>query len=94
MIFTRTNAILLALVILLALLQYKLWSASNGIMHSKLLQRNLIIQKTINDHLVKENKTLKKALAAAKQNHQMVENRARNELGMVKKGETYYQIVT
>jgi len=46
-----------------------------------------------NDEIVRRNVYLTNEITALKKGGAAIENRARNDLGMVKKGEIFYQVV-
>ena len=57
------------------------------------LEKVIQKQTTANQKIETKNQTLSQNIQALKNNKQAVESRARQELGMVKKGETFYQVV-
>lgn len=85
--------LLMILVVILVILQYRLWFASDGLMHVFHLQNEIKQQQAKNDDLVKGNEFLLDEINSLKQGGVEIESRARNDLGMVKKGEVFYQIV-
>ena len=72
------------LICLLSLLQYRLWQGDNNFSEYVVLQTQIAAQEQSNDKLVARNQILKE---------EIIEERARNELGMVKEGETFYRVV-
>ena len=83
----------LILLLLLALLQYQLWFGVGSVPDAMRLKSQADGQATENAALVKRNAALEAEVADLKQGQAAIEERARTELGMVKKGETFYQIV-
>lgn len=81
------------LILLLIVLQYKLWFSSGGFAASKLLKEKITIQDAKNADLQKQNAILMADIKALKNNDNAIEARARSDLGMIKKGEVFYQIV-
>jgi len=81
------------LVVLLLLLQYKLWLGSGNVIEVSRLKDAIAAQKRENDQLQERNRALEAEVLDLKKGQAAVEERARKELGMVKKGETFYQIV-
>ncbi|MFZ9610980.1 MAG: cell division protein FtsB [Methylococcales bacterium] len=84
---------LLAITLLIALLQYRLWYGNGGIKEIKTYEKELaelneqvIEKKERNDALYAEVEDLRKGKEA-------IEERARNELGMMKEGETFFQVL-
>ncbi|MDE2309066.1 MAG: cell division protein FtsB [Xanthomonadaceae bacterium] len=85
--------IALILLLLLIGLQVKLWSG-NGSMHEvDALRVSVKKQADENDRLAKRNQALGADVLDLKHGEQAVEARARTELGLIKPGETFYQVV-
>jgi cell division protein FtsB len=85
--------IIFALVALLGVLQYQLWFAPGGIVPTYHLQRSLKQQTAVNKELAIRNDQITAEIQDLKMGNEAVEERARNDLGMVKQGEVFYQIV-
>jgi cell division protein FtsB len=85
--------ILYALGGLLLLLQYPLWFGSGGIVSLWQLQQEIGSQQTENAQLRERNQTLTAEVTDLKSGYDALEERARRELGMVKKGEVFYQVI-
>ena len=85
--------LLLVLLILFLLLQYALWFGDSSLPSSWELKRQVDAQKVENKQLEQRNKTLEAEVLDLKQGKDAIEERARSELGMIKKGETFYQII-
>jgi cell division protein FtsB len=83
-----------ALVILLALLQYRLWLGQGGMREVSQLREEISVQRTQNEQLRERNRTLAAEVQDLKKGKTAIEERARTDLGMVGKGETFYQVVT
>jgi len=83
----------IVLILLLALLQYRLWFGEGSVRSIVKLKHQVAKQQAVNKKLAQRNKVLSAEVLDLKSGHLAVEERARNELGMVKKGETFYQIV-
>ncbi len=81
------------LIILLLSLQYKLWFDHGGVREVLRLRHEVAQQEKDNAKLRDRNKALQAEVDDLKQGHAAVEERARTELGMVKKNETFYQVV-
>ena len=81
------------LVFLLLLLQYKLWLGSGNLIEVSRLKDSIAAQKRQNAELLERNKALEAEVMDLKKGQAAVEERARKELGMVKQGETFFQIV-
>lgn len=85
--------IILLLIVLIGLLQYKLWFQSGGIQHAAVLQQEVKQQQMTNRDLNAQNRQLQAEIKDLKHGQEAIEERARNELGMVKNNEDYVQIV-
>ncbi len=83
-----------ALLALLALLQYRLWWAGDGRGGSvAALQAQVDGQTRENQGLQQRNDALAAEVEDLKSGEAAVEERARSELGMIKPGETFYRVV-
>ncbi len=85
--------IVILLFILLLLLQYKLWLGEGSIPGVWELKQALEIQRDENERLRERNLALEADVKDLRDGLEAVEERARMELGMVKEGETFFQIV-
>ncbi|EKD54941.1 MAG: cell division protein FtsB [uncultured bacterium] len=92
--FFRSNVIVSLLLLgLLVFMQYRLWCGSGGIIDMMHLKKQLAVEQARNDVLKKRNQTLLLQVEHLQQSQGAVEGRAREDLGMIKKGETFYQVV-
>jgi cell division protein FtsB len=82
------------LLVLLVLLQYRLWFGDAGVREVNRLQAEIEHQKTENELLLERNRTLSAEVQDLKKGTTAIEERARTDLGMVGKRETFYQVVT
>jgi cell division protein FtsB len=89
----RSYIIPILLALLLGFLQYRLWFETGGIFDMLRLKKEVSLQQQENDKLKKRNDTLLQQVQHIQKNKDAVESRARRELGMIKKGETFYQVV-
>lgn len=80
------------LVVLFCLLQYKLWFGHGGLTDALHLQQSISATQQKNNKLQKRNQVLVADIKNLKKGDQAVAERARNEMGMIKKGETFYQV--
>lgn len=78
---------------LLLLLQYPLWFGDGGVLAWWRLSREIAAQKGENARLRERNAAFEAEVGDLKQGLEAIEERARAELGMVKKGETFYQVI-
>ena len=83
----------LALLLLLAVIQYPLWLGKGGWMRIREAERQLAGQDKVNGDLTARNAKLAAEVKDLREGAGAVEERARYELGMVKDGELFVQIV-
>jgi len=81
------------LLILLILLQYRLWFGKNSVPDYMALEGEVARQEKINQDLRQRNKLLFADTEDLKSGLEAIEERARNELGMIKEGETFFRII-
>jgi|TARA_B110000240_G_C13376192_1_gene400431 cell division protein FtsB len=81
------------LVIFFLLLQYRLWFGKNSVPDYISLQSEVVRQKVDNEKLKQRNKLLYADTDDLKLGLEAIEERSRNELGMIKKGETFFRII-
>ncbi len=81
------------LIILILILQYDLWFGESSLISVWKLENSIGIQKTENQKLKERNSALAGEVIDLKKGKQAVEERARSELGMIKEGETFIQLV-
>lgn len=92
----RSRLAKLAAVALIAVflgLQYQLWLGDGGVGRLWQLEREISAQQAENARLRDRNAALEAEVRDLKQGLAAVEERARAELGMVKKNETFYQVI-
>lgn len=85
--------IILILLVLLVLLQYRLWMGEGNLSQVKQLERVKAEKIEENRQLQERNESLAAEVMDLKNGLEAVEERARSEMGMIKEGETFYQIV-
>jgi cell division protein FtsB len=78
---------------LLVLIQYPLWLGKGSWLRVWEIDRQLASQKTKNKTLQARNDELAADVRDLKQGYEAIEERARFELGMVRKDEVFFQIV-
>lgn len=82
------------LILLLLVLQYRLWAGDGSFADVRRLNLQVKQQHDKNARLMERNQSLKAEVKDLKQGLEAVEERARSELGMIKKrNETFYQVV-
>ena len=82
-----------ALLVVLLALQYRLWLGEGGMREVGRLRQEIDQQQQENDTLRERNRTLTAEVQDLKKGTTAIEERARTDLGMVKQGETFYQVV-
>lgn len=83
----------LVLLLLLLLLQYRLWFAEGSLAELHRLDEQLLDQQELNRGLRDRNGQLEQEVLELQQGLETVEERARRDLGMIREGEVYYQVV-
>ena len=86
------NWLFLILLLLLAGLQYRLWVGNGSLAQVTDLTQQIADQRAENEILLERNRVLDAEVSELKNGMETVEERARHELGMVKEGETLYQL--
>ncbi len=82
-----------SLTALLVLLQYDLWLGEGGMVSLFQLRDKVTAQAQENERLSERNAVLAAEVSDLKQGVAAIEERARSELGMIRRGETYYQVI-
>lgn len=75
---------------LLLALQYKVWFGDAGYLEAASLRDQVERQRQRAELLAGRNRQLTAEVLALKAGHAAVESRARNDLGMIRRGETFY----
>ncbi|WP_184482583.1 cell division protein FtsB [Vibrio cholerae] len=83
----------LTLSLLLVWLLYTLMWGKNGVMDFRSVQAEIEVQQQVNANLHLRNQEMFAEIDDLRQGLDAIEERARNELGMVKDGETFYRII-
>lgn len=81
------------LLVLFLLLQYTLWISSDGLQELWRLNQSIEQQRQGNRILIERNQVLDAEVRDLKSGLDALEERARSELGMIKKDETFFQII-
>ena len=87
------KALLVGLAILFFGLQYKLWLGERSVRVLKNLEAELALQLEHNEFLESRNARIEIEIMNLKNGLEAVEERARSELGMIKKDELFYQLI-
>ncbi|MEY3667953.1 MAG: hypothetical protein RL572_1493 [Pseudomonadota bacterium] len=82
-----------ALVLVLVVLQYKLWLGEGSVTELREIEAQVDVQKQENLTLAERNQVLEGEVLDLKTGLDAVEERARSEFGMVKQGETLFIVV-
>ena len=85
--------LLVGLITLLAVLQYRLWFAEGSLAEQYRLELQVEEQARINAELAARNEALAREVRELKSGHLSVEQRAREELGLIREDEIFYHVV-
>jgi cell division protein FtsB len=85
--------VVIVLLLLLAYLQYRLWFGDGSLQEVWQLHTEVEAQREENLRLRERNDALDAEVLDLQQGLDAIEERAREDLGMIKEGETFYQIV-
>lgn len=81
------------LLVVLTGLQYRLWVGLGSWAQISALKRDIAAQQLHNDRLVARNRMLEGEVRSLKSGLEAIEEHARVDLGMIKRGETFYLVV-
>ncbi len=87
------RVLIAVLVLLLLALQYRLWVGEGSLAEVHQLRQEIGRQQQELDAMKQRNKVLEAEIVDLKTGLEALEERARSELGMIRKGEIYYQVV-
>lgn len=82
-----------SLIALLAILQYKFWQEADGIQYWLHLKHAIALQTAENAQLTLRNNQLAAEIEDLKHGEDAIQEHARNDLGMIRQGEVFYQIL-
>jgi len=85
--------LLFVFVFLFSLLQYHLWFGKNGLQDNREYRKAVELATASNTELTTRNQMMFSEIDNLKTGTEAIEERARNELGLVKEGETFFRIV-
>jgi cell division protein FtsB len=74
-------------------LQYDFWLGKNGLMDYLAVEANVDIQQEANAELVQRNQQMYAEIDDLRRGQESIEERARNELGMIKPNETFFRVI-
>ena len=87
------RVVTLILAVLLLLLQYPLWLGRGGWLKVWDMNRQVEAQQQANQQIQARNALLDAEVRDLKQGTEAIEERARSELGMIKRDEVFFQII-
>ena len=82
-----------ALAIAVILLQYRVWLSEDGVRGVGRLRQAVAVQRAENEQLAERNRQLAAEVRDLKTGLDALEERARSDLGMIARNETFYQVV-
>lgn len=85
--------LIVVLLIILGGLQYRLWISEGSLSHRAALQAKIQQQQAENNRLRERNAVLALEVEALKSGVDVIEERAREQMGMIKEDETFFMIV-
>lgn len=88
-----SRTVLILLLVVLLLLQYRLWFSHDGLPSLLRLHHSVEKQREDNAALRERNQVLSAEVQDLKSGLDALEERARSELGMIRPGETFFHII-
>jgi cell division protein FtsB len=82
-----------ALAAAIVLLQYRVWFSEDGVRQVARLHQAVAVQRAENEQLAERNRQLAAEVRDLKTGLEALEERARSDLGMIARNETFYQVV-
>ncbi len=89
----RLRLVFAVLIIALLALQYRLWVGDGSLADVSLLKQQLSEQQQALQRLEARNARLRAEVEDLRRGQEAIEARARSELGMIREGETFFQLV-
>jgi len=74
-------------------LQYQLWFGGGGLVDLISLQNRVTNQTSLNKKLSERNLALRGEVIDLKKGYEAIEERSRTDLGLIKPGETFFQVI-
>lgn len=84
---------LIFLIVVLAVLQHQFWIGDGGLVYVWNIQKDMAAQRKTNHEYIERNQSLQAEVIDLKQGLEAIEEHGRHDLGLIKPGETFYQIV-
>jgi len=79
--------------VLICLLQFRIWFGEGSYQKIESLNIKITEQLKINKKLEVQNKLLRKEISALRKNPALLEEKAREQLGLIKPNEIFYRII-
>lgn len=89
----KNKWIAVLLIVILGALQYRLWFGKNSVSDFRFKQDQIVTLTKQNANLQQRNQLLRADIEDLQLGLESMEERARNELGLIKEGETFYRIL-
>jgi len=89
----KLRTVFLLLILMLLGLQYRLWVGEGSLAEVRALRHQLAITQTELADLIQQNEALSAEVQSLRKGDAGIEARARTELGMIREGETYFQLI-
>jgi cell division protein FtsB len=83
----------IAVFILVLLLQYPLWLGKGGVLRLWDIEQQIVMRSGTNDRLKARNTAMDAEVSDLKKGLDALEERARSELGMIRRDEVFFQIL-
>jgi cell division protein FtsB len=87
------KALLAGLVIVLLILQWRLWAGEGGVSELHQLEEQLMAEQSENEALRLRNQMLENEVLDLKTGLEAIEERARSDLGMTREDEIFYRVI-
>lgn len=89
----RMYWLILVLLLLLSALQYRLWVGEGSLAELHSLKREIALEESELERLRARNRELQAEVDDLREGSEAIEERARSELGMIKPGEIFIQVI-
>lgn len=90
---TLRRGLLLVLALMVAWLQVRIWVGQGSLAEVNMLRARVQQEQTANEVRAQRNKVLRAEVVDLKNGLAAIEEKARSELGLVKRGETFFLLV-
>ena len=87
------RTLIILLIAMLVILQYRLWVGEGSLAELHLIKNDIESQKEELQQMRRRNQALQAEVDDLKKGLEAIEERARNDLGMIREGEVFYQII-